>query len=79
MCGDFWFTAKAEDAAWWESKEKAESQRQTFDRYDLSSASDEGGFYIGRNFGTEEVRTDRWVVFCEAPFLPYEPSAITNS
>ena len=71
---DYWFTSNPESAAYWETKEEADGDCGLFERNKIEIPSAEGGTYICKGFKSEELRPGRFVVFCEAPFIPQQTS-----
>jgi hypothetical protein len=67
---NFWFCAHPENAMFWETREEAETACKIFDRYSIEIPSALGGTYICRPFKIEEWESAKFLVFCEAPFIP---------
>jgi hypothetical protein len=64
------FTDTLQDAKSWATKEEAESNRDAFECKRITIPSAEGGTYVCEGFRTEQCKDGKFVVFCEAPFIP---------
>jgi hypothetical protein len=73
---DFWFTSNPESAMYWESQTEADMACRMFERSNIEIPSALGGLHLCKGFKSEKLRTGRFVVFCEAPFIPTEPSVV---
>jgi hypothetical protein len=73
---DYWFTANAEQAALWKTKEDADFDCALFERHAIEIRSSAGGKHICRGFMSEERGRSGFVVFCNAPFIPQDKSPI---
>jgi hypothetical protein len=69
---DFWFTSNPGSAAYWGTKEDAESECTIFDLFSIKIPSDQGGTYTCRGFRAEERKSGEFVIFCEGPFIPQQ-------
>jgi hypothetical protein len=67
---DYLFTSKSEDAAYYTTRLDAETGCKVLEMSHVSIPSSEGGFYTLRDFRVEEVNSDRFVIYCEGPFIP---------
>jgi hypothetical protein len=67
---DYWFTSNPNSAWYWETKEEAESDCRVIFNRGIEIPSSLGGTYMCRDFKVDERKTNEFVVFCEAPFIP---------
>jgi len=67
---DYWFTSNPDSAAYWETKEEADADCRVIFNRGISIPSALGGTYVCRDFKAEERKSDEFIVFCEAPFIP---------
>jgi len=67
---DYFFTSKPENAAYYTTRLDAETGCKVLEMSQVSIPSSEGGFHTLRNFRVEEVSSDRFVVYCDGPFIP---------
>ena len=68
---DYHFTSNADLAATWDWKDQADIDcRMLFDRQDIRIPSMFGGLHVCSGFKSEERPDGKFVVFCEAPFVP---------
>ena len=67
---DFWFCAHPENAMFWETKEEAETACKIFDLNSIEIPSALGGTYVCKHFRAEQAESGKFVVYCEAPFIP---------
>lgn len=72
---DFWFGSDVKKAAYWLTRREAENDCVMFDNHRIVIASSEGGTHICGGFRVEELTPDRFVIFCEAPFILKQGSA----
>jgi len=67
---DVWFDSRSENAAYYETREEAESDAHAiFERKDIVIGSSEGGKHTLKNFRVEERGPREFVIFCEGPFI----------
>jgi hypothetical protein len=67
---DFSFCANPETAMFWETKEEAEMNCKIFDHNSIEIPSALGGIHVCKHFRTEQAESGKFVVYCEAPFIP---------
>jgi hypothetical protein len=66
---DFLFTSNPESALYHETREAAQIECRFLDSRGISIPSNEGGRYTLRGFQIEELKPDRFVCYCEGPFI----------
>jgi len=66
---DYWFDSHPENAAFWKTKEEADSDCVIFDYHRIVIPSAEGGSHICSGFKAEQRAPNEFVVFCVAPFI----------
>ena|SRR6266478_4856198 len=71
---DYWFAAHAENAAYWKTREEAESNCPIFDYHHIAISSPSCGTHICSDFKVEERAPNEFVVFCLWPDFIVETS-----
>jgi hypothetical protein len=66
---DYWFDSRREYALFWETREEAEAASAIFEKRAILISSTEGGEHCCTGFTVEELGTEKFVVFCHAPFI----------
>jgi hypothetical protein len=65
---DYFFGSKREDAAFWDTREKAEDDCVNYDNLPITITSPEGRTHVCGGFTVEERAPNEFVVFCMIPF-----------
>jgi hypothetical protein len=66
---EFTFTSTPESAAYYESREEAETECKILEIGPITIPLNEGGSYLLHGFKVEEFKPDRFAVYCEGPFI----------
>jgi hypothetical protein len=66
---DFWFTSKPEEAAYWMSRNEAEGDLHFFEMSRIVIPSAEGGVHVLQGFQVEALPPNKFVIWCEGPFI----------
>jgi hypothetical protein len=72
---DYWFGSNPQKAAVWMTREEADIDCGIFDRHKIQIPTIWGGIHTCSGFKSEERKPGEFIVFCEAPFIPKQPSA----
>jgi hypothetical protein len=66
------FAPTLESAAYYKSREHAETDCKVFEISQIEIGSNEGGSYLLHGFKVEEFKPDSFAVYCEGPFIVEE-------
>jgi hypothetical protein len=69
---DYDFTSKPGNALFWDTKEEAEVVCKIFNDRAILIPSSGGGKHRCAGFQVEESEPGKFVVFCDAPFIPQQ-------
>jgi hypothetical protein len=67
---DYDFTSNPASALFWDSKEEAEVACKIFNDRAILIPSSRGGKHRCADFQVEQFEPGKFVVFCDAPFIP---------
>jgi hypothetical protein len=66
---DLWFKSDPKSAKILDSEAEAGTHCRVFDKSGIAIPSNEGGAYVLRRFKVEKLAPNRFVIFCEGPFI----------
>jgi hypothetical protein len=66
---DYWFTSTPEKAAYWTDREEAERDLPLFENGSIVIPSSLGGVHTLHGFHVEEFPPDKFVIWCDGPFI----------
>ena len=66
---DLWFRSDPKNARILDNEAEAETHCRVFDDSGIAIPSNEGGTHVLRGFKVEKLAPNRFVIFCEGPFI----------